>query len=81
MESSLFVKIRHVSKDWSLEAWFWKWKFDFLKSENSMRRAAVQECGTVFLHNVRGVHSQDIFQSHINLDLTNMKCRSQLSIP
>jgi hypothetical protein len=55
--------------------------FDFLKSENTMRRAAVQECETVFLHNVRGVHSQDIFQSHINIDLTNMKCRSQLNIP
>jgi hypothetical protein len=55
--------------------------FDFLNSENAMRRAAVQECGTVFLHNVRGVHSQDIFQSHINIDLTNRKCRSQLNIP
>jgi hypothetical protein len=42
-----------------------------------MRRAAVQECGPVFLHNVIGVHSQDIFQSHIKIDLTNMKCRSQ----
>jgi hypothetical protein len=55
--------------------------FDFLNSENAMRRAPVQECGTVFLDNVRGVHSQDIFQSHINIDLTNMKCRSQLNIP
>jgi formate-dependent phosphoribosylglycinamide formyltransferase (GAR transformylase) len=42
--------------------------FDFLKSENAMR-AAVQECGMVFLQNVRGVQSQDIFQSHINIDL------------
>jgi hypothetical protein len=38
--------------------------FDFLNSENAMRRAAVQECGTAFLHNVGGVHSQDIFQPH-----------------
>ncbi len=35
----------------------------------------------VFLYNVRGVHSQDIFQSHINIDLTTMKCRSQLNTP
>ncbi len=35
----------------------------------------------VFLHNVRSMHSQDIFQSHINIDLTNIKCRSQLNIP
>jgi hypothetical protein len=28
-----------------------------------MRRAAVQECGTVFLNNVRGVHSM-IYFSH-----------------
>jgi len=54
--------------------------FDFLNSENAMRRAAVQECGMVFLYNVRGVHSQDIFQSHINIVLT-MKCRIQLNIP
>jgi hypothetical protein len=27
------------------------------------------------------MHSQDIFQSHINIDLTNIKCRSQLNIP
>jgi hypothetical protein len=46
--------------------------FDFLNSEIAMRRAALQECGMVFLHNVRGVHSQDIFQSHINIDLSNM---------
>jgi hypothetical protein len=54
--------------------------FDFLNSENAMRRAVVQECEMVFLHNVRGVHSQDICHSHINVDLTNMKCRSQLNI-
>jgi hypothetical protein len=54
--------------------------FDFLNSENAMRRAAVQKCGTVFLNNVRGVHSI-IYFSHINIDLANMKCRSQLSIP
>jgi hypothetical protein len=55
--------------------------FDILYSENCMRRAAVQEHEMVFLHNGRGVHSQDIFQSHINVDLTNMKCRSELNIP
>jgi hypothetical protein len=37
--------------------------FDFLNSEIVMRRAAVQECGTVFLNNVRGVHSM-IYFSH-----------------
>jgi hypothetical protein len=37
--------------------------FDFLNSENPMRRAAVLECGTVFLNNVRGVHSK-IYFSH-----------------
>jgi hypothetical protein len=40
--------------------------FDFLNSENAMRRAAMQamqECGTVFLNNVRGVHSM-IYFSH-----------------
>ncbi len=30
--------------------------FDLLNCENSKRRAGVQECGMVFLHNVRGVH-------------------------
>jgi len=37
--------------------------FDFLNSENAMRRGAVQECGTVFLNNVRGGHSK-IYFSH-----------------
>ncbi len=37
--------------------------FDFLNSENAMRRAAVQECGIVFWNNVRGVHSM-IYFSH-----------------
>jgi hypothetical protein len=37
--------------------------FDFLNSENAMRRAAVLECGTVLLNNVRGVHSK-IYFSH-----------------
>ncbi len=41
----------------------------FLNSENGMRRVAVQECGMVFLHNVRGVHSKDIFQSCINVEV------------
>jgi hypothetical protein len=54
---------------------------DFLNSENAMRRAAVQECGTVFLNNVRGVHSKIYFSHTQNIDFTNMKCRSQLSIP
>jgi hypothetical protein len=36
---------------------------DFLNSENAMRRAAGQECGRVFLNNVRGVHST-IYFSH-----------------
>ncbi len=38
------------------------------------------ECGTVFLNNVTGVHSKIYFQSHINIDFTNMKCTSRLSI-
>jgi hypothetical protein len=37
--------------------------FDVLKSENATRRAAVQECGTVCLNNVGGVHSK-IYFSH-----------------
>jgi hypothetical protein len=37
--------------------------FDFLNSENAIRGAAVQECGTVFFNNVRGVHSK-IYFSH-----------------
>jgi hypothetical protein len=37
--------------------------FDFLNSENAMRRPAVQECGTFFKNNVRGVHSK-IYFSH-----------------
>jgi hypothetical protein len=37
--------------------------FHFLNCENAMRRAAVQECGTVFLNNVRGAHSM-IYFSH-----------------
>jgi len=36
---------------------------DFLKSENAMRTAAVQECATILLSNVRGVHSM-IYFSH-----------------
>ncbi len=36
---------------------------DFLNSDNAIRRAAVQECGTVFLNNVRGVHCK-IYFSH-----------------
>jgi hypothetical protein len=35
--------------------------FDFLNSENAMRRAAVQECGTIFWNNVRGLHSKIYF--------------------
>jgi len=81
VESSLFVKrhcfLRLVFKCLVLKV---ERAFDFLNSENAMRRAAVQECGMVFLYNVRHVHSQDIFQSHINIDLTTMKCRSQLNI-
>ncbi len=34
---------------------------DFLKSENSMRTAVVQECATILLSNVRGVHSMIYF--------------------
>jgi len=37
--------------------------FDFLNSENAMRRAAVQESGTVFWNSVRGVYSK-IYLSH-----------------
>ncbi len=37
---------------------------DFLKSENAMRKAAVQECATILLSNVRGVHSM-IYFSHM----------------
>ncbi len=29
---------------------------DFLKSENATKTAAVQECATILLSNVRGVH-------------------------
>ncbi len=36
---------------------------DFLKSENAMRTAAVQECATILLSNVRVVHSM-IYFSH-----------------
>ncbi len=36
---------------------------DFLKSENVARTAAVQECATILLNNVRGVHSM-IYFSH-----------------
>jgi len=36
---------------------------DFLKSENAMRTAAVQECATILLSNTKGVHSM-IYFSH-----------------
>jgi len=52
---------------------------DFLKSENAMRTTAVHKCATILLSNVRGVPSM-IYFNHINIDLTNMKCRSQLDI-
>jgi hypothetical protein len=35
---------------------------DFLKSENAMTTAVVQECATILLSNVRGVHL--IYFSH-----------------
>jgi hypothetical protein len=35
--------------------------FDSLKSENAIRTAAVQECVTILLSNVRGVHSMISF--------------------
>jgi hypothetical protein len=37
---------------------------DFLKSENAMRTAAVQECATILLSNVRVVHSMIYFSTH-----------------
>jgi hypothetical protein len=36
---------------------------DFLKSENAARTVVVQECATILLSNVRGVHSM-IYFSH-----------------
>jgi len=65
MESSLFVfKYTMFLKIGVKMLGFESGKgFDFLNSENAMRRAAVQECGTVFLNNVRGVHSM-IYFSH-----------------
>jgi len=80
MESSLFVKICYFLEIGVKWLGFESGKgLDFLKSENAMRTAAVQKCATIFLSNVRGVHSM-IYFGHTNIDLTNMKCRSQLDI-
>ncbi len=40
------------------------WNSEILNSGSAKKKVAVQQSGTVFVHNVRFMHFQDIFQSH-----------------
>jgi hypothetical protein len=64
MESSLLLKYVMFLEIGVKKLGFESGKgLDFLKSENAARTAVVQECATILLSNVRGVHSM-IYFSH-----------------
>jgi hypothetical protein len=57
MESSLLLKYVMFLEIGVKKLGFESGKgLDFLKSENATKTAAVQECATILLSNVRGVH-------------------------
>jgi len=64
MESSLLLKYAMFLEIGVKKLGFESGKgLDFLKSENATRTVKVQECATILLSNVRGVHLM-IYFSH-----------------